>query len=267
MSISKESWLEATGGLPANFLLRATTTLSSPGSFAHAMERLTFLDIETERIVWGATPRPLVACTSDASGKTRRVYRPEEFGALRRDLRRASAVVTFNGDAFDFKVIAKTIGTTIRQLGMKSFDLMVHVERRCKWRHSLNNLAYVNLGEPKSCLGVGDERDYRSMVTDCHQDVDQLRRLFLLYIEGKLKLPVFGSIFTKKAYRQMPFGGQCPHCYDIASINELPPEHPEKELDAALLAAVIGDHEACRDLVGVDRAYRCFNCGVVFVTI
>lgn len=264
MSVSKQSWIDATGGLPLNLLLSKTTTLSAP-RLAPAMGDLVFLDIETGLIRRGKIPSPVIACTSDAAGRRKRTYRPAQFADLISDLRRASAVVTFNGDAFDLEVIRKHIATSRRGLSIASYDLMVNIERVCGRKHSLNNLAYVNFGEPKRCLGAGQNRGIRETIRDCHSDVDQLRRLFYAYVAGQLKIPVLPTLFTKKAYRMMPFGGQCPVCLDIASINEMQNDHVAgKEMDAAILAAVLGDIETARGLVGAVSVYRCFTCAAVF---
>lgn len=267
MSRTKEQWIGETGGLPLNRLLRFTRILPAPRPLAVPVEELLFWDVETDPIIHGAPPpKPRVACTSDYSGRHRRVYAADKFSALHRDLRKAGAAVSFNGNHFDLKVLAAQLGISIRTLGIKSFDLMLAIERICRRRHNLNNLAYANLGESKRCLGL-KPRTPRQQTADCHSDVRQLRRLFRLFVQGKLKVPTFAGLFTNRAYRSMPFGGQCPVCNDIASINELPHDKPEKEVDAAILAGVLGDHEACRSLVGIDTTHCCFTCATIFPSV
>ena len=266
MSRTKEQWIAETGGFPLNQLLRFTSLLPAPRASAVPEDELIFWDVETDPIVFGGPPpKPRVACVSDISGRRRRVYRPAEFSDLHRDLRKAGAAVSFNGNHFDLKVLASHLGLSVRALGIKSFDLLVAIERACQRKHNLNNLAYVNLKEPKRSLGIAKPRTFRQQVQDCHSDVSQLRRLFRLFVLGKLRVPTFAQAFTNKEYRKMPFGGQCPVCNDVASINELPAEKEEKELDAAMLAAVIGNLPACRELVGVEQACRCFTCATVFL--
>lgn len=249
-----------------NKLLRFTRVLPAPAALAVSLEKLLFWDMEPEPIIHkrrSPPPKPLVACTADYSGRRRRTYTPDEFPALHRELWNADAAVSFNGNHFDLKVLAAYLGKSVRALGIESFDLMLAIERACHHRHNLNNLAYVNLGEAKRCLGL-KPRTRRQQTLDCHSDVRQLRRLFRLFMQGRLKVPTFASAFTNRAYKSMPFGGQCPVCNDIASINELPHDKPEKELDAAILAGVLGDPEACRSLVGIDVTHRCFTCGAIF---
>lgn len=266
MSRTKDQWMAETGGFPLNFLLRHTRTLPAPRPLAVPVERLIFWDTETKPIIFsrGAPPPPpIVACTFDAN-VGRRVYKPDEFARLQRNLRTAAGVVTFNGNAFDLKVLARHLGVSVRSLDIKSFDLLAMIIKATGEWHNLNTLAYVNLKQPKRSLGL-KPRSLKQQTLDCHSDVRQLRRLFLLYLQGRMKVPILRSLFTNKAYKAMPFGGQCPVCSDIASINELPSGEPEKEFEATLLAGVIGDHNACRELVGIDLGYRCFTCATVFV--
>jgi hypothetical protein len=266
MGLTKELFLRETGGFPPKLLLRTTRPLPRPNQLPQGWERAVFLDVETEPVVWGITPKPLLACICDLRGREWRTFRARQFQDLRQRLRRAPAVVTFNGDRFDFKVIAKHLGLSIRKLRVRSFDLMREIKRACGWSHNLNNLAYANLGEPKRCMGAGGRRSAVRVARDCRSDVDQLRRLFLRYVEGTLVVPVFGRWLTNAVYRRMPFGGQCPACHDVGSICEPPSEEAEKESEAALLAQVLGDPEACAVMVGLIRSCRCFTCGAVFST-
>jgi len=266
MSLTKEQWMQETGGLPMNLLLRHTQTLPAPRPLNVDIDQLVYWDTETLPIVFrpGAPqPAPIVACTLD-SQRGRRVYKPSEFGRLRQSLRSAKGVVTFNGDNFDLKVLAQHLGVPVRSLGIKSVDLLAMIIKATGEWHNLNTLAYVNLAQPKRSLGL-KQRSLKQQTLDCHSDVRQLRRLFLLYLQGRLKVPILRSLFTNKAYKAMPFGGQCPVCSDIASINELPTDESEKEFEATLLAGVIGDPNACRELVGIDLSYRCFTCATIFL--
>lgn len=233
MGITKQQWVDITGGFPPqNLLFTQLNTLPKPG-VVYPRDRIIF-DIETEliskkfRYAKGTAqkirqaPEPKIACAYSVEKKRYLFFKTNEFNDFYRLLSSASMVVTFNGEAFDFFVIAKQLGLNSQQLKkINSVDLFSIIFKAVGRRVSLNNLSIVNLNEKKRMFGDTIPNQNIAVIKEaCRSDVSQTNRLFRLYEHGSLKVPMVG--LTRKNYKELPFGGICPICKDVASIVEMP---------------------------------------------
>jgi len=179
-------------------------------------------------------------------------YRADQFGELLRLLRGAHQVVSYNGERFDFFVIAKALKIGITRLRIKSTDLYRIVAEQTGKKVGQNNLSVVNLGETKHTAGnLIPNLEISAIKKACKSDVNQLYRLYKLYSRGRLRVPLIS--LTKKHYGQMPFRGICPICKDAASIVEMP--HDVSQMTEGQLAEYLAWNF---------RTIRCTTCNSWF---
>lgn len=168
-------------------------------------------------------------------------------------LRQAREVITFNGEGFDFYVLAKTLGISFDKIRIKkSTDLFRVIKDSTRVWASLNNMALVNLGKGKHTAGNAiPNLDPTAIKAACKSDVAQIYRLYRHYTAGTLKVPLIS--LSKKNYRHMPFGGVCPACRDAASIVEMPTDTSQ-----------MSEGQALPFMNGELGTWRCTTCNTYF---
>ena len=263
MARSKEEWIQRTGGFPLKAVLFAQLrTIPKP---SRTTPRAVVVDIETEIIdrefTYATTardrtrqaPAPSIACAYSTDTGKYTYYRADQFGDLLRLLRRAPQVVSYNGERFDFFVMAKTLNIGITRLKIRqSTDLYRIIVEQTGERVSQNNLSVVNLGETKHTAGNRiPNLEPSAIKTACKSDVNQLYRLYKLYSCGRLRVPLIS--LTRKHYNQLPFRGICPICKDAASIVEMP--YDTSQMTEGQLAEY---------LAGTFGTIRCTTCNTWF---
>lgn len=261
MSVSKIEWLNATGGFPArDLLMKSAVLVDIAKSLPETGADLVFYDCETPWVNFG-NPRWKsqtaidVLCSYSTRDRKFRFFTPGTLKQFKAIAAKADAGVSFNGHRFDDELLSRKLGLRkSHRLFKASVDLFTLLREATGKSHSLNNLAYVNLGERKKVFGRHvPNLPFEGKKTTCKSDVHQLRRLYALAKKGALKAPAISV--TSKDYERMPFGGICPLCHDIACINEIPPtaeQYTEGQL--ADFDAGFGPH-----------VYRCFTCGEVYI--
>lgn len=261
MSISRNTWLNATGGLPSqNLLLKSAVPVDIAKYLPDKGADLVFYDCETPWVDfknprWKSVTLIDVLCSYSTSDRKYRYFTPTTLKQFKAIAENADAGVSFNGSRFDDELLTRKLGLTKRQSLFKaSVDLFTILRKATGQSHSLNNLAYVNLGEKKKVFGKDvPNLPFAGKKAACKSDVHQLRRLYALAQKGVLKAPAIS--ITGKDYKKMPFGGICPLCHDIACVNEIPAtadQYTEGQLD---------DFDAGFG----PRGFRCFTCGEVFI--
>jgi DEAD/DEAH box helicase domain-containing protein len=149
-----------------------------------------FFDIETQKLAgevggW-ANIEGLglaVACTHDDDAGYRDWWEAQAADLLD-ELRRASLIVGFNVNAFDYRVLA--LYGNVADLEEKTFDILDELRAQGS-QIGLNSLAKINLGEAKAMeSGVQAVRLWRAgrleeLVAYCRQDVELTRRLYELW--------------------------------------------------------------------------------------
>lgn len=265
MSLTKNQWLEETGGFPLKGLLfakpltlqRPTSKISGP-KVAFDIEtdliRSSFSRARTSAQRVRNAPAPSLACAYSSESRKFTYYGPKEFPALLRLLRKANEVITFNGEGFDFYVLAKVLSISVDQLRIKqSTDLFRVIKDSTSLWASLNNLALVNLGKGKHTAGNAiPNLDPAAIRAACKSDVAQTYRLYRRYVSGTLQVPLIS--LSKKHYREMPFGGVCPVCRDAASIVEMPTDTSQ-----------MTEGQALPYLYGEFGTSRCTTCNTFFM--
>lgn len=233
MSLTKEQWLREAGGFPLKNVLFAHLAIvprpltASPRNRVYldietAPIRMKFRHAKTDRQRVRQAPDPSIACIYSPESSKFSFFRRSQFRTLLRILRASDEVITFNGESFDFYVIANVLKLKIDQLRIKkSTDLFRVIRDACKVSTSLKNLALVNFGENKHTAGdIIPNLEMAEIKKACRSDVRQLRALHRLYRTGKLKAPIIS--LTSRHHRQMFLHGTCPICKDAASIVEIP---------------------------------------------
>ena len=148
-------------------------------------------------------------------------YREEDFERLEADLRAADRIVGFNLVAFDWPVLAGTLGEWV--LSLPTRDLMVEVQRSLGHRVSLDAIASETLGATKLGSGLDALEYYRQgewemLERYCLEDVRLTRDLYeyakqhghLLYRRGNRRGVIavgfaespFEGIFREAARRK-----------------------------------------------------------------
>jgi DNA polymerase elongation subunit (family B) len=136
-------------------------------------------------------PVPLVACVYFIDTKKYKIYTKETFSELKTILRKSKLVVTFNGENFDFLVLQKyfKIGRRTLTLG-KSVDIHAIASKRAGFRVSLDELARLNLDEPKKIKGKSlVTATLKELKEGCKSDVSQTFRLYKLHLKNSLEIP------------------------------------------------------------------------------
>lgn len=265
MSLTKDQWLQETGGFPLKGLLFAKlASLQRPSAKTVGLK--VAFDIETDLIrgpFRRATtvaqriknaPTPSIACAYSSESRKFTFHAANEFRSLLRLLRSAREVITFNGEDFDFFVMAKTLGIHVDELKIrKSTDLFRVIKESTNTWVSLNNLALVNLGKGKHTAGnVIPNLDPAAIRAACKSDVSQTYRLYRHYMSGRLQVPLIG--LSRKVYRDLPFGGVCPACRDAASIVEMPTDTSQ-----------MTEGQALPYMFGELGSLRCTTCNTHFI--
>ncbi|MFW6333635.1 MAG: DEAD/DEAH box helicase [Desulfosalsimonas sp.] len=148
------------------------------------------LDIETQRSaeeVGGWTNARLMgiscAVLYDAGEDDFLVFRDHEIGLLVDRLKMLDLIVGFNVKRFDYQVLSGYVNASYSRL--PTLDILEDVHAHLGYRLSLEHLARVNLGEPKSADGLQALRWWKEgrieeIITYCKKDVEITRNLFLL---------------------------------------------------------------------------------------
>jgi DEAD/DEAH box helicase domain-containing protein len=108
-------------------------------------------------------------------------YREEAFATLEAELRAADLIVGFNLVAFDWPVLAGTLGDWV--LTLPTRDLMIEVQKSLGHRVSLDVIARETLGKAKLGSGLDAleyyrERDWVNLERYCLEDVRLTRDLY-----------------------------------------------------------------------------------------
>ncbi|MCF8025855.1 MAG: DEAD/DEAH box helicase, partial [Desulfobacteraceae bacterium] len=111
------------------------------------------------------------------------VFRDHEIEQLVDRLAGLELVVGFNIKRFDYQVLSGYVNTSYRRL--PTLDILEDVYNHLGYRISLEHLAKVNLGAPKSADGLQalrwwKEGRIREIISYCTKDVEITRDLFLL---------------------------------------------------------------------------------------
>jgi DEAD/DEAH box helicase domain-containing protein len=150
-----------------------------------------FFDLETKKLAnevggW-ANIEALglaVACTHDDNAGYRDWWEAQAADLLD-ELRRASLIVGFNVNQFDYRVLS--LYGDVAGLEDKTLDILDEIREQGAKRIGLNTLAKINLGEAKSLeSGVQAIMLWRAgrveeLVAYCRRDVELTRRLYELW--------------------------------------------------------------------------------------
>ncbi|MFW5908758.1 MAG: Zn-binding domain-containing protein, partial [Desulfosalsimonas sp.] len=175
---------------PAQQLSAGRTVQSRPVKSESDHARFGVLDIETQRSaeeVGGWTNARLmgVSCAVlyDAGEEDFLVFRDHEISLLVDRLNMLDLVVGFNVKRFDYKVLSGYVNASYGS--MPTLDILEDIYIHLGYRLSLEHLARVNLGEPKSADGLQalqwwKEGRLDEIIAYCKKDVEITRDLFLL---------------------------------------------------------------------------------------
>ena len=147
-----------------------------------------FFDLETQKLAdevggW-ANVEALgmsVGCTFDERAGYRDWWEAQAADLLD-ELRRASLIVGYNVNAFDYRVLSLYGDSS--ELEEQTFDMLQEIHEQTGRRISLNKLAMLNLGEAKVFeSGVQAVRLYRQgkleeLVAYCRGEVELTKRLY-----------------------------------------------------------------------------------------
>ncbi|MFW6081599.1 MAG: DEAD/DEAH box helicase [Desulfosalsimonas sp.] len=111
------------------------------------------------------------------------VFRDHEIGSLVDRLGRMDLVVGFNIKRFDYQVLSGYVNYSFSRIA--TLDILQDVHAHLGYRLSLEHLARVNLGAPKSADGLQALRWWKEgrideIISYCTKDVEITRDLFLL---------------------------------------------------------------------------------------
>jgi len=121
-------------------------------------------------------------------------YREEDADALLEKLRSADLVVGFNVIGFDYTVMQPYAKFDLHEIN--TFDMILDVYKKLKFRLALNHLAQYTLGAEKSADGLvslewykefersGDQSFMEKIIHYCKKDVEITRDLFLFGAEN-----------------------------------------------------------------------------------
>ncbi|MFW6334471.1 MAG: DEAD/DEAH box helicase [Desulfosalsimonas sp.] len=148
------------------------------------------LDIETQKSAeevggWSNARLMGISCAVlyDSQVDDFLVYRDHEIGDLVERLGMLDLVVGFNIRRFDYQVLSGYVNARYR--GIPTVDILEDIHARLGYRLSLEHLARVNLGAPKSADGLQalqwwKEGKIEKIISYCRKDVEITRDLFLL---------------------------------------------------------------------------------------
>lgn len=149
-----------------------------------------FFDLETQRDSddvggWShiADMGLSVAVTYSTANRQFHHYGEHNVQALIEELKAADLVVGFNVIRFDYQVLSAYTDYPLRQL--PTLDMLEHIYNYLGFRISLDELAYVNLGEAKSASGLQavtwwKEGQLERLMEYCIHDVEITRDLYFL---------------------------------------------------------------------------------------
>ncbi|MFP3998538.1 MAG: DEAD/DEAH box helicase [Desulfobacterales bacterium] len=152
--------------------------------------RFGVLDIETQRSAeevggWSNARLMGVSCAVlyDAGTDDFLVFRDHEISRLVDCLALLDLVVGFNIKRFDYQVLSGYVNISYGRL--PTLDILENVHNHLGYRLSLEHLAKVNLGAPKSADGLQALRWWKEgriaeIIAYCKKDVEITRDLFLL---------------------------------------------------------------------------------------
>jgi DEAD/DEAH box helicase domain-containing protein len=147
------------------------------------------LDLETRRSAeevggWHQAERMGVSCVVlyDSATDSFLEFLQEQIPDLIEHLRRLDLVVGFNINRFDYRVLSGCSDFPFRSL--PTLDMLERIHGRLGYRLSLNHLAQVTLGRPKSADGLQalrwwKEGRLREILDYCRMDVEITRDLFV----------------------------------------------------------------------------------------
>lgn len=163
----------------------------SPGA------RIVFFDLETQLGAdavggWGnvSKMRMAVGVVYDSREKKYIRYWEKDVDALVEKLLSADLVVGFNHVSFDYGVLSAYTGVDLKR-EVKSFDILVDVQRRLGFRLSLGSLAEATLNRGKTADGLQSlkwwaQGEHELVAKYCESDVEVTKTLFEHGLESKL---------------------------------------------------------------------------------
>ncbi|MBF0293144.1 MAG: DEAD/DEAH box helicase [Nitrospinae bacterium] len=159
--------------------------------------RIVFFDLETQLGAdavggWGNVNkmRMAVGVAYDSREKKYIRYWEKDVDALVEKLLSADLVVGFNHISFDFGVLSAYTGVDLKR-EVKSFDILVDVQRRLGFRLSLGSLAEATLKRGKTADGLQSlkwwaQGEHELVAKYCESDVEVTKTLFEHGLENKL---------------------------------------------------------------------------------
>ncbi|MBI2877187.1 MAG: DUF1998 domain-containing protein, partial [Candidatus Tectomicrobia bacterium] len=157
--------------------------------------RLLYFDLETQKSAeevggWGNTHLMRLACGVVYDSRSQRFhsFQEEEVHRLVELLAEGDLVVGFNIIRFDYGVLRGYTGFDFSRL--KTFDLLVDIQRRLGFRLSLDHLASRTLQIRKLADGLQSLRWFKAgeidkVITYCRKDVEITRDLFLFGLKNR----------------------------------------------------------------------------------
>ncbi|MFP3981323.1 MAG: DEAD/DEAH box helicase [Desulfobacterales bacterium] len=186
---------QSRGQADAAGMAPAVSAVSAPESGRRkqpyaGITRYGVLDIETQRSAeevggWSNAAAMGISCAVlyDAAAEDFLVFRHDEIGELADRLCALELVIGFNIRRFDYRVLSGYANLPFRQ--MPTLDILEDVYTHLGYRLSLEHLARVNLGAPKSADGLQalkwwKEGRIEEIIAYCRKDVEITHNLFLL---------------------------------------------------------------------------------------
>lgn len=151
--------------------------------------RVLYFDLETQKGAdevggWGNSHLMKLAAgvVWDSREKKFFTYLEDQARQLADKLRAADLVVGFNVIRFDYAVLQPYATTDLQEIN--TFDMLVDIHKKLRFRLSLNHLASHTLGTQKSADGLASLQWFKEGKMDqvieyCIKDVEITRDLFL----------------------------------------------------------------------------------------
>lgn len=148
---------------------------------------IVYFDLETQKLfheVGGRDPgKLLLACgvTYSTAKNDFSVYMERDAQALIDELNSADMVIGFNILKFDYEVL-RPYSPSFNFASLRTFDLLLDLQRTLGFRLPLDSLARASLGAAKTADGVQSVEWFRNgqldeVVKYCKDDVDITRRV------------------------------------------------------------------------------------------
>jgi DEAD/DEAH box helicase domain-containing protein len=187
---SSQVSVEASDAPPPNFKEGIMETVDGAEYYDPAPDaRIVFFDLETQLGAdavggWGnvSKMRMAVGVAYDSREKKYIRYWEKDVDALVERLLSADLVVGFNHISFDFGVLSAYTGVDLKR-EVKSFDILVDVQRRLGFRLSLGSLVEATLKRGKTADGLQSlkwwaQGEHELVAKYCESDVEVTKTLF-----------------------------------------------------------------------------------------